>query len=331
MIEFEPETQHRTETTLTAEQDTFWKEALDTYFENAIAFFFPVVHQDIDWKRGYEFLDKELEKITKDSETGKRFADKLVKVFLSDGTETWLLIHIEVQGYSDPEFEKRMFEYYYRIRDRYQAEVVSLALLTDASAKYRPGQYQVKRWGFSLTFEFPAVKVLDYYQNWVVLESNANPFAIIVMAHLKAQQEKQPQEQLNWKLRLVRELYHRAYSREQVIQLFQFLDWAINLPEKLELVFQEELSKLEEVEKMTYVTSIERKGIEKGKQEEAATLILRLLKRRVGEIGSEVEQQVSAMPLEKLEELGEALLDFTGASDLQNWLGKNIQDAPVQE
>jgi len=316
---------------LTAEQDTFWKEALDTYFENAIAFFFPVVHQDIDWKRGYEFLDKELEKITKDSETGKRFADKLVKVFLSDGTETWLLIHIEVQGYSDPEFEKRMFEYYYRIRDRYQAEVVSLALLTDASAKYRPGQYQVKRWGFSLTFEFPAVKVLDYYQNWVVLESNANPFAIIVMAQLKAQQEKQPQEQLNWKLRLVRELYHRAYSREQVIQLFQFLDWAINLPEKLELVFQEELSKLEEVEKMTYVTSIERKGIEKGKQEEAATLILRLLKRRVGEIGAEVEQQVSAMPLEKLEELGEALLDFTGASDLQNWLGGNIQDAPVQE
>ena len=110
----------------------------------------------------------------------------MVKVFLSDGTETWLLIHIEVQGYSDPEFEKRMFEYFYRIRDRYQAEVVSLALLTDASAKYRPGQYQVKRWGFSLSFQFPAVKVLDYYQNWAALESNANPFAIIVMAHLKA-------------------------------------------------------------------------------------------------------------------------------------------------
>ena len=93
-----------------------------------------------------------------------------------------------------------------------------------------------------------------------------------------------------------------------------------------------------EVEKMTYVTGIERKGIEKGKQEgraegkqeEAATLILRLLKRRVGEIGGELEQQVSAMPLEKLEELGEALLDFTEANDLQNWLGKNKPDAPVQ-
>jgi len=89
---------------------------------------------------------------------------------------------------------------------------------------------------------------------------------------------------------------------------------------------------------MTYVTSIERKGIEKGKQEgraegkqeEAVTLILRLLKRRVGEIGAEVQQQVSAMPLEKLEELGEALLDFTEANDLQNWLGKNKPDAPVQ-
>jgi len=323
---------------LAAEQDAFWKEALDTYFEDAIAFFFPVVHRGIDWGKGYEFLDKELEKLNKDSEVGKRFADKLVKVFLSDGTETWLLIHIEVQGYSDPAFEKRMFEYYYRIRDRYQAEVVSLALLTDARTKYRPRQYQVKRWGFSLTFQFPAVKVLDHYKNWAALESNANPFAIIVMAHLKAQQEKQPQEQLNWKLRLVRELYRRQYSREQVVQLFQFIDWCINLPEKLELVFQEELSKIEEVEKMTYVTSIERMGIEKGKQEGRAegkqegtvTLVLRQLKRRVGEIGGEVEQQVSAMPLEKLEELGEALLDFTGEADLKNWLEKNKPDATAQ-
>ena len=65
MIEFESETQHRTETTLATEQDAFWKEALDTYFEDAIAFFFPVVHRDIDWGRGYEFLDKELEKLVR--------------------------------------------------------------------------------------------------------------------------------------------------------------------------------------------------------------------------------------------------------------------------
>jgi len=136
----------------------------------------------------------------------------------------------------------------------------------------------------------------------------------------------------------VRELYRRQYSREQVVQLFQFIDWCINLPEKLELVFQEELSKIEEVEKMTYVTSIERMGIEKGKQEGRAegkqegtvTLVLRQLKRRVGEIGGEVEQQVSAMPLEKLEELGEALLDFTGEADLKNWLEKNKPDATAQ-
>jgi hypothetical protein len=118
-----------------------------------------------------------------------------------------------------------MFEYYYRIRDRYQAEVISLALLTDTRGKYRPGQYRVARWGFELNFQFPAIKVLEYRRDWAALEANPNPFAIIVMAHLKAQQEKKPQEQLNWKLRLVRELYRREYNREQIVQLFQFIDW----------------------------------------------------------------------------------------------------------
>ena len=36
-----------------------------------------------------------------------------------------------------------------------------------------------------LSLKFPIAKLLDYESRWQELESSDNPFAIIVMAHLK--------------------------------------------------------------------------------------------------------------------------------------------------
>jgi len=84
------------------------------------------------------FWTKELEKVVQNAEIGKRLADILVKVYLKDGSEKWLLIHIEVQGYFEKDFAKRMFVYNYRIFDRYNKEVVSLAILADPLPYFRP-------------------------------------------------------------------------------------------------------------------------------------------------------------------------------------------------
>jgi hypothetical protein len=65
--------------------DSPWKEALDRFFERCMAFFFPRIHADIDWTRGYEMLDKELQPIIRRAATGRRYVDKLVKVYLKDG------------------------------------------------------------------------------------------------------------------------------------------------------------------------------------------------------------------------------------------------------
>jgi Domain of unknown function (DUF4351) len=59
---------------------------------------------------------------------------------------------------------------------------------------------------------------------------------------------------------------------------------------------------------------------QQAKTEEVQALILRQLKRQVGEVPIELETQVRALPLEQLEELGEALLDFTGVVDLERFL-----------
>jgi predicted transposase YdaD len=64
-------------------------------------------------------------------------------------------------------------------------------------------------------------------------------------------------------------------------------------------------------------------GVNEGRQAEGQSLILRLLSRRVGTLSSEINAAVIALPLAKLEDLGEALLDFKEITDLINWLDTN--------
>ena len=84
--------------------DSPWKDILETYFRQFLAFFFPLIENDLNWEKGYEFLDKEFQSIVKEAEIGRRYLDKLIRVWRKDDLETWLLIHIEVQGASEIDF-----------------------------------------------------------------------------------------------------------------------------------------------------------------------------------------------------------------------------------
>ncbi|MEH1966813.1 DUF4351 domain-containing protein [Nostoc sp.] len=52
-------------------------------------------------------------------------------------------------------------------------------------------------------------------------------------------------------------------------------------------------------------------------------LILKLLQRRVGELSPQLQERIQSLSLNKLETLGEALLDFTAMEDLLYWLQTN--------
>jgi Domain of unknown function (DUF4351) len=64
-------------------------------------------------------------------------------------------------------------------------------------------------------------------------------------------------------------------------------------------------------------------GRQEGKTEEGQALILRQLKRRVGIISIDLETRIKTLALAQLEELGEALLDFSSIADLEFWLNQN--------
>ncbi|MFM5983412.1 MAG: DUF4351 domain-containing protein [Sphaerospermopsis kisseleviana] len=58
-------------------------------------------------------------------------------------------------------------------------------------------------------------------------------------------------------------------------------------------------------------------------QKRESTLIIRLLNKRFGEINPELIERVKNLSIDKIESLGEALLDFSKVDDLEMWLNQN--------
>jgi hypothetical protein len=272
--------------------DSPWKTSIETYFPDFMAFFFPQIHADIDWSRGFEFLDQELQQVVRDAGLGKRLADKLAKVWRLSGEESWVMAHLEVQNTEESIFPKRMYVYNYRIGDKYDVPVASLAILGDERSSWRPNQYQSELWGCSVDFQFPVVKLLDYGEDWQALEESRNPFAVVVMAHLKAQETRNDGQQRKlWKFTLTRRLYEQGYDRQDILNLYRFIDWLLELPEGLELEFRQEIEQFEQERQMTYISSIERMAEQRVRHEEVESL----LKAKFGEIDAELQEIVEAL------------------------------------
>jgi hypothetical protein len=248
-----------------SEYDSPWKEALDVYFEQFLAFFFPPVHRDVDWSRGYEILDKELQQVVREAEQGRRVVDKLVKVWRKDGQEEWVLIHVEVQSQEEADFARRMFVYNYRIFDRYNRAVASFAVLGDERSNWRPNHFRYNLWGCSVGIEFPVVKLVDCADKVAVLEADANPFAAVVLAHLKTQEtRKDPLSRMDWKTRIVKGLHERGWSAKDVRLLWRFIDWMMDLPKALEDQVGQAIEQYEKEKQMPFIDSATRRGMEKG-------------------------------------------------------------------
>jgi hypothetical protein len=151
----------------TTDYDSAWKEVIEEHFEPFLEFFFPIIHKDIDFSKGFEILSKELRRIIPKGQLGKRAADVLMKAFLKMGDPAFfcVLLHVEIQGTPKKSFMDRIFVYFYRIFEKFRKkgmEVVTLAILTDKNKKYRPNKYHFACWGFVHTLIIPLVKIIDY-------------------------------------------------------------------------------------------------------------------------------------------------------------------------
>ncbi len=301
-----------------ANYDEPWKEALGEYFEDFLQFFFPQVHDLIDWSKPPKSLDKELQQITASSDSTLRFADKLFQVWRKNGEEAWILVHIEVQSQEEAVFPKRMYIYNYRAFDLYEKPVVSLAVLGDERKNWRPASYGYALGGCEVSLKFPIAKLVDYEAQWQDLEASTNPFAVIVMAHLKTKATTgKPIEREQSKWNIVRGLYDRGFERAEIIKLFQVIDRMMTLPQELAQSFEERLSNFQEERKVPLLSNMEIRGIGKNARESVIT-VLRL---RLGEVSTDVTDSINSIEdLSLLKQLLEKAVTANSFVEFQQFL-----------
>lgn len=271
--------------------DILWKSILEDIFDDFLKFFFTNAEELFDLGRGFEYLDKELEQLfPPESDTyTPRNVDKLVKVYCRSGTEAWLLVHIEVQGYNDNGFEERMFTYYYRIWDKYRRPITAFAILTDECKHFLPGQFEQACLGTSLCFRFNIFKVLDQSEDELAVSDNPFAQAVLTTKIALIGKKLSVNELYRLKIDLAKRLLNRNIPKWKIGRLMNFLQFYVRLgSEELDEKFDLEIDKVVDQNKipMTFEETIlmivkeegMERGLEKGRLERDTTVVRNLLR-----------------------------------------------------
>ncbi len=258
-----------------------------------------------------------MQQVTRDADLGRRLADTLVQVWRRDGVDVWVLIHIEVQGTPERDFAQRMFVYYYRIFDRYERPVMSVAVLADEQASWRPARFVQEIWGCAVEMRYPVVKLLEWRERDEELAASTNPFAAVVRAYLVAQATAGVTEARGRaKIGIIRGLFGQGYERGQVMDLVRLIDWFVVLPPEQERLVQQELERIEEEQRMAYVTSWERMGLQEGELRGQRAMLLRLVQVRFGSVPEALDNRIAQADQGLLNALVERIEQAVSLEDL---------------
>ncbi|MEG2936135.1 MAG: Rpn family recombination-promoting nuclease/putative transposase [Clostridium sp.] len=277
--------------------DAAWKSILEAFEVEIVELLFPELFVKIDWKKGTEALDKELQEIQRDifdkDSSNNIISDKIIKVRLKDKGSKILFIHVEVQSYSSGTdvFGERMFRYFYRIWDKFRykyedkSEIIAAAIYTYKGDSGKDKSYVYKCLDLEdevLIYNFRTVDVEK-----IKLESISedNPLKLVFKMAKELIETKATDEKIyNTKVKLAKELadYNKVKNQEQVKALVDFLEYLFLIQDQeLEEKYKEYKEhvggaitmSIDEVRRIYH----EQKGMEKGR-EEGIKLMKKVLK-----------------------------------------------------
>jgi hypothetical protein len=155
------------------------------------------------------------------------------------------------------------------------------------------------------------------------LESSDNPFAIAVLAHLKTLETRGDAEaRLQWKAHLARLLFARNWSRREIEELLQFLDWLMSLPEQLEDQFETEWTAIEREHTMAQtmpplIRRAQDRGKLVGRLEGKRDTLIRLIRAKFGPVSQELLDEIDHITdVDRLDAILDAILSANSVSDL---------------
>lgn len=255
-------------------KDEKWKSLISKYLKDFLSFFMSDLYKEVDFSKGYEFLDGELNKIKIKSKSKNRRSDRLIKIYLKDGTEQYLLVHIEIQGYYEENFSDRMFTYYYRISDLHKTRnITAISIYTEDIKDFKPNKFENNIFGTKILYEYNTYKVLEQKEN--ELKKTSNIFSFIILAVLYSLKSKNNQKRkLNFKIELMKILISKNYSEEDILELFEFINLFLSFSsEKYDNLFYEELEKMPKTKEKDILNSFEKFMLKKGKKEIALNML----------------------------------------------------------
>jgi len=230
-----------------------------------------------------------------------------------------IILHTEFQTVGDETMPFRMADYYLRLKRKFPEQIIQqvvIYLKRTNSNLVRRDRYQTP----VMTHQFRVIRLWEEPVEVFLLAPGLLPLAVLSSASDKESVLAQ----------VVRELDAIADPREQ-----SNLVAATSILAGLELEEQtiRQLMRSPVMRESTMYQSILREGraegLEQGIQQGLIqgrtvgerALVLKQLTRKLGSLSPEVTTKISALSLEELENLAEALLDFTSVSDLESWLG----------
>lgn len=221
--------------------DRLFKELISTFFIDFLDLFLPGVISYVD-TRSLEFLDKELfDDITS---SDRREVDLLAKLRFK-GRDAFFLVHLENQAQPQPNYGKRMFEYFARLHEKHDLPVYPIALFTyDAPQAEQLDFYQVA---------FPDRMVLDFRfqaiqlnrMNWRDFARRPSPVASALMAKMRIARE----DRARVKLECIRMIAGLKLNKEKTRVILGFVDSYLRLSQEEREMYETELEKLAPAER----------------------------------------------------------------------------------
>jgi hypothetical protein len=160
--------------------DRLFKELLTTFFSEFVELFLPQVAAYLDTS-SLVFLDKEI--FTDITSGDTHHADLVVKARFKD-SESFFVVHVEMQAQQQAHFGRRLFRYFSRLYDKYALPVYPIVIYSfDRPKEKQPSCFEVR---------FPDLKVLRF--SYIVIQLNrldwrrflkhSNPVAAALMAKM---------------------------------------------------------------------------------------------------------------------------------------------------
>lgn len=293
------------------EHDQLFKLLLRTFFVEFVGLFLPQVSAYLE-RDDLEFLDKEI--FTDVTAGEQHVVDLLVKARFRDG-DAFFLIHVENQATARPQFARRMFGYFARLHEAFDLPVYPVALFTyDDPRRAEPDHYQVA---------FPDRTVLDFSfrviqlnrLSWRDFLRHPNPVAAALMTKMQIAEKDRPRVKVEC-TRMFATL-NLDPARQTLIR--NFMDAYLQLSAAEMEVYNCEVATLDPLEReavMQIVNEWEARGEARGR----CRVILRQLHRNLGVLTPSLETRILTLSADQLDDLAEALLDFTTLGELTAWL-----------